>query len=846
MSGMGNALRTKYERLRLQSGQALVELLVAISISALMLPGLATAMVASRAGTAQQDKRLQATALLREANEAVRIVRQTGWAGFGVNGTYRPAISGSTWTLTAGAETIGNFTRSIVISDVQRNTTTGAIVSSGGTVDPSTKKVVSTVAWTLPLADSVSTEAYYQRYLGNAAWTQTTQAEFAAGTETNTTATATGGGQLELASAGGGITHVQTAASNNTASSTTIAQAFSSAVKGGSLIVAAISWDTVSSTAVTCSDNQNNTYTTATNANDTTNTQALAICYAPNAAGGSTTVTATFGAASVTRRIIVHEYSGIATTSPVDISRTNIANGTTAVDNVTSTAGTTTTAGDLIFGAVMEDDSGSATITAGTNFTQRNITATELATQDRIQAAAGSIASTQTFGTARRYLAHMVAFKPATTTTAWAPPNIVSSADTAGTEDALDVVVSGTFAYVADATVLRVYDITTITAPVARGTYTAGGTINSLFVSGNFVYLATTNTAGEFVVVNATNKDSLSGTVVNLANTNVGTAIYVANNHAYIGRAVSTTSGQNEFFIYDVTTPASPVARGSLNLTAQVNSIVVPTTTHAYLATSVTSAEVTVVRIDTPTAPTSVGTYDASGTSIGNDIFAVGSAIYLGKANNTSGGELFILTANTANPNAVTFTLVSSPEIGSSINGVAVSGTVAFLATSLTNAQFIAVNITTPASPTTLGSLNLAGVANDITVSGGYAFLATAHDTRELTMVQPSPEVGASGYATSGTLDSSSFDAGASAGYNYITFTITEPASTDVRFQLASNNDNATWNYVGPDGTSGTFYSSAGTVRITTAGRYLRYRATLTGPGTSTPVLSDITINYSP
>jgi len=72
----------------------------------------------------------------------------------------------------------------------------------------------------------------------------------------------------------------------------------------------------------------------------------------------------------------------------------------------------TTASGDLIFGAVM-DDSGVSSNTAGTGFTQRqSVNNKDLATEDLVQTASGSIAATQTFGAAHRYLAQMVAFKP--------------------------------------------------------------------------------------------------------------------------------------------------------------------------------------------------------------------------------------------------------------------------------------------------------------------------------------------------------------------------------------------------------------------------------------------------
>ena len=97
--------------------------------------------------------------------------------------------------------------------------------------------------------------------------------------------------------------------------------------------------------------------------------------------------------------------------TPVDVVARNVANGTTGSNAITSTAAGTTVSGDLIFGAAM-DDSGLTTITAGTGFTQRqSVNNKDMATEDLVQTAAGSVAATQNFGATHRYLAQMVAFK---------------------------------------------------------------------------------------------------------------------------------------------------------------------------------------------------------------------------------------------------------------------------------------------------------------------------------------------------------------------------------------------------------------------------------------------------
>ncbi len=125
--------------IRCNKGQSLIELLVALGIAAVLLPALLTAFVSTREGRVQQNQRLQAVSILKEAEEAVRVVREKDWNIFAVNGTYHPVISNPTWQLSTGPVTIDGFTRAVVISDVFRNAN-GAIVTSGGTLDPSTKK----------------------------------------------------------------------------------------------------------------------------------------------------------------------------------------------------------------------------------------------------------------------------------------------------------------------------------------------------------------------------------------------------------------------------------------------------------------------------------------------------------------------------------------------------------------------------------------------------------------------------------------------------------------------------------------------------------------------------------
>jgi len=184
-------------------GQTLVELLIAIGLMAIIIPALLVGLMTARSGKPQQKQRLQAIALVKEAEESLRNVRENGWVTFAVNGTYHPLVSGSSWALASGIETIGDFTRQIVISDAYRDEN-GNLVTTGGTMDPSTKKVDITVSWGLPFLSSLTVSSYMTRYLDNLSFTQTTQAEFTAGVRTNTAVANTNGGEVILGAGGGG------------------------------------------------------------------------------------------------------------------------------------------------------------------------------------------------------------------------------------------------------------------------------------------------------------------------------------------------------------------------------------------------------------------------------------------------------------------------------------------------------------------------------------------------------------------------------------------------------------------------------------------------------------------
>lgn len=88
-------------------------------------------------------------------------------------------------------------------------------------------------------------------------------------------------------------------------------------------------------------------------------------------------------------------------------------------------------------------------------------------------------------------------------------------------------------------------------------------------------------------------------------------------------------------------------------------------------------------------------------------------------------------------------------------------------------------------------------------------------------------------YVLDGWLVSSTFDTGSASNFYQMTWQPqAQPPETgpdSVKFQIATNNDKATWNFLGPDGTANTFYTLANTNihEVNNGRRYLRYKVYL-------------------
>lgn len=156
-----------------KSGFSLVEIMVAVAIATVFFLSIYEMIIFANKITANSLRRVEAVNFAQEGIEAVRTIRDSGWAAniaaVANDTNYYLTISGGKWTITQAPVPLLNaiFTRTIKFYGVNRDVN-GNIIAVGGVADPKTKRVVSNVFWTeRGQVYNVSLETYITNFLDN-------------------------------------------------------------------------------------------------------------------------------------------------------------------------------------------------------------------------------------------------------------------------------------------------------------------------------------------------------------------------------------------------------------------------------------------------------------------------------------------------------------------------------------------------------------------------------------------------------------------------------------------------------------------------------------------------------
>ena len=248
------------------------------------------------------------------------------------------------------------------------------------------------------------------------------------------------------------------------------------------------------------------------------------------------------------------------------------------------------------------------------------------------------------------------------------------------------------------------------------------------------------------------------------------------------------------------------------------------------------------------------------------DINATASRAYLATANSATQDEFFIINIeNKSSP-----TLISGGTYntnGMNPNGVAVvTGNRAIIVGTGGTEQYQVINMNFENAPARCGGYVVGTGVNGLAAvlqSNGYAYsyIITGDSSSELKII-----LGGSGGGTldqTGVYESYVFEAATEAGWNFFTATASIPQTTTLKFRVAVKSgiggkcegvNFLDSDFVGPDGLTTSYYPSTGGIipfvtnspGYSNPGRCMKYRAYFdTTEITQTPVLYDITLNYS-
>jgi len=280
---------------------------------------------------------------------------------------------------------------------------------------------------------------------------------------------------------------VQTNSGTPSALVTTYSVGFSSPVAASDLLLVAVGTNVPTATITSVTDTLGNTFTPATSLATNTNWGiGEQVWSASGKASGTDTITVNVSQPA-NLHVIIAEYSGVATASPVDAG-VFAGSGATAGTAVDSGPLATSTAGDLLFGHVVTGHLNES-FTAGTGYTLRQTTPTGAsAIEDQWASTTGTYHGTFTLGAADYWICALVALKPPFTSLTLSPSSVTGGSSSTGTVTLSAAAPSG------GAVVSLSSSNTSVASVPSSVTVAAGATSASFTVSTNPVSTSTSVT----------------------------------------------------------------------------------------------------------------------------------------------------------------------------------------------------------------------------------------------------------------------------------------------------------------------------------------------------------------
>lgn len=390
--------------------------------------------------------------------------------------------------------------------------------------------------------------------------------------------------------------------------------------------------------------------------------------------------------------------------------------------------------------------------------------------------------------------------------------------------------------------------------PSIIGTFD-GYKTNDIFGETNYVYLATDNNAKEIVIIDVSATpytevgyfdapgpaDAINVTVVG----NIG---YMVAGNTLWNFDLTSKSGSRPLIDNDGFT---------LNYQAASESIVV-VNGKAYIPVYGTIVDIQIVDVSNPTNLTLLQNLNFAGRGKGLTINSTGTRAYIiNQPADGIMGQFYIVDLSDYSAKGIyILSGMTTPQ------DVAITTGNRVIVVGDGGENYLVLDISNESNPIRCGGISIAsgirGVDTVLETDGdAYSYIITGDATQELRIIEGGP---GGLYSDSGTFESSIFDSGYITAFNRFVTIENMPPGTQIQYQMAVADPSgggcsgANFIYVGPDGTSASFFSGSSPIPLDddgsgfeNPGQCFRYKAYLSSTDTtSSPIFHEITVNYSP
>ncbi|TSC64430.1 MAG: hypothetical protein G01um1014106_125 [Parcubacteria group bacterium Gr01-1014_106] len=719
----------------LQSGQALIELLVAFGVFGIFSVGITTLSVDALWAIQTGPEHTAASAYAHEGLEAARQIADRSWTALtlGDHGvTIETAGAETRYAFSSTSDTRGILSRVVRVEDAQRDAN-GNIVTQGGTSDPDTRRVISTVTWQTGFTrrQAQTTTTTLLTNWESFSWTETLEADFRQGTLASTEVLAmppppTGNGSVRLAGAVDWTAPV-------------VRGTFDAVGSGDGRAVAVRN-----GYAYLVTDDGPTGRLIVIDVSDITAPELVASAVLPSP---GVDVVVSGGYAYVALDGIVAELAVVDIRTPltslvavpVDLPGTARARSVAVESNL------------LLVGREGRNDADELIATTLENPALPT-------SRDTLNLSGDPDVNTLALRTGSAVLGTSGDAAEIITVNVGTPSNIttVGTLDLSGNANVTGVSVSGSRVYVTrDGDVdFVIVDISTLAIPSVAGSLDLGNGANDVASEGGFAFTATRQQGNEFQRVDAGTPGNLSvaGTTnvgaepkgiafvgnyaflatagndreltivgggeggwanptplgsVNLSGGKPLLSVAVLGDYAYAGR--EKTEGNGEFIVFDIREPRQPAFSGQLEINDSVRDIA--TSGHrAFVATDKNDKELLIVDTANPASPTEIGSFNTTGNADGLSVFVSGNLAAIGTGGNSLGPEVTLL--DVTDPAAPLLRGTIDIQGNRDVTAIRGTNTTLFLAT-LDAARDVQVyDITVPAAPVFLGSYDTVGTGN--------------------------------------------------------------------------------------------------------------------------------------